>query len=88
MLAAYPFEEREHLRLSELTVERGHRLANRTLADIASAPNSPKYLIVLIQRGQETVIPTGSTVILPGDVLILAQSEGAKPRTQAGAAET
>ena len=88
VLAAYPFEEREHLRLSELTVERGHRLANRTLADIASAPNSPKYLIVLIQRGQETVIPTGSTVILPGDVLILAQSEGAKPRTQAGAAET
>ena len=88
VLAAYPFEEREHLRLSELTVERGHRLANRTLADIASAPNSPKYLIVLIQRGQETVIPTGSTVILPGDVLILALSEGAKPRTQAGAAET
>lgn len=87
VLAAYPFEERENLRLSELTVERGHRLAGRTLADIASAPNSPKYLIVLIQRGQETVIPTGSTVILPGDVLILAQSEGVKPRAQAGAAE-
>ena len=87
VLAAYPFEERENLSLSELTVKRGHRLANRTLADIASAPNGPKYLIVLIQRGQETVIPTGSTVILPGDVLILAQSEGAKPRAQAGAAE-
>ena len=86
VLAAYPFEERENLRLSELTVERGHRLSGRTLADIASAPDAPRYLIVLIQRGPETVIPTGSTVIQPGDVLILAQSD-AKPRAQAGAAE-
>ena len=86
VLAAYPFEERENLRLSELTVERGHRLSGRTLADIASAPDAPRYLIVLIQRGQETVIPTGSTVIQPGDVLILAQS-GARPKLQDGAPE-
>ena len=55
-----------------MTVERGHRWANRSLSQI-SIPK--QQLVILIKRGLATMIPTGSTVILPGDVLILAESD-------------
>lgn len=71
VLAAYSFEDRENLRLYEMSIERGHKLANKPIAQISE---SKKYLIILIKRGTETIIPTGSTVILPGDILVLAQS--------------
>ncbi len=72
VLAARSFEDREDLRLCEVTVERGHRWANRSLSQIST----PKQqLVILIKRGLATMIPTGSTVILPGDVLILAESD-------------
>ena len=71
VFAAHPFEDRENLFLHEVGVERGSRWANRSLSQV-SLPNG--QLVILVKRGMETIIPTGSTVLLPGDVLVLAES--------------
>ena len=85
VLASYAFEDRENLRLYELPVERGRRLANQPLSALAEFRKNT--LVILIRRGLETIIPTGSTVILPGDVLILAESGKKKETKKESAAE-
>lgn len=77
VMAAYSFEERDNLRLCEMAIDRGHKMANKPIAEISG---SKKYLIILIRRGTETIIPTGRTVILPGDVLVLAESDFQKAK--------
>ena len=64
-------EDREHLTLSEVVVERSHRFANRPLSQI---PQAHDNRVILVKRGADTLIPTGSTVIKPGDILVMAQS--------------
>lgn len=71
VFAAHPFEDRENLFLHEVGVERGSRWVNRSLSQV-SLPNG--QLVILVKRGMETIIPAGSTVLLPGDVLVLAES--------------
>ena len=71
VLAARSFEGREHLALVELVVEGGHRCANQALAQI---PQAHAHRVILVKRGVDTLIPTGSTVIQPGDILVMAQS--------------
>ena len=72
VLAARSFEDREHLNLREVPVERGSKWAGRPVNQL---PSTKPRLIILIKRGLETVIPTGSTVIRPGDVLVVAEPE-------------
>ena len=76
VLAARSFEDREHLALREVVVQRGHRFSHCALSEI---PRLGTSRVILLKRGMETVIPTGSTVILPGDILVLAQSEKPEP---------
>ena len=71
VLAARSFEDREHLALFELVVERNHRFANCPLSQI---PQANAQRVILIKRGIDTLIPTGSTVIQPGDILVMAQT--------------
>ena len=70
VLAARSFEEQEHLNLREVPVERGSKWAGHPISHFSST--KPR-LIILIKRGLETVIPTGSTVIRAGDVLVVAE---------------
>ena len=72
VLAARSFEDQEHLNLREVPVERGSKWAGRPISSFSSTKPG---LIILIKRGLETVIPTGSTVIRPGDVLVVAEPE-------------
>ena len=72
VLAARSFEDQEHLNLREVPVERGSKWAGHPISQFSST--KPR-LIILIKRGLETVIPTGSTVIQPGDVLVVAEPE-------------
>ncbi len=72
VLAARSFEDQEHLNLREVPVERGSKWAGHPISQFSST--KPR-LIILIKRGLETVIPTGSTVIRPGDVLVVAEPE-------------
>lgn len=71
VLAARSFEDREGLALEEMVVEGGSRYANRSLAQI---PQAHANRTILVKRGAETIIPAGSTVLLPGDILVLARS--------------
>lgn len=71
VLAARSFEDREHLALSELVVENGHRFANQALSQI---PQAHDHRVILVKRGIDTIIPTGNTVIKPGDILVMAQT--------------
>ena len=62
----------EGVRLSEKKLTKGDKLAGRTLAE---AHRELDALIVMIQRQGEVVIPSGSTQLLPGDVLVLHHAE-------------
>ena len=75
VLAARAFEGRGNLSLREVAVDRGHKWANQSVSQIATG--KPR-LIILIKRGLETMIPTGSTVLQPGDVLVVAEAEEAR----------
>ncbi len=76
VLAARSFEDREHLALQEIVINRNHKWANLPLSQIS---NNRRGLVILIKRGMETMIPTGSTQILPGDILIMAQADVSAP---------
>lgn len=75
VLAARAFEDRDHMTLSEITIERGHKWANHTLATL---PQTDGQLVILIKRGMETMIPTGSSWILPNDNLVIARTQEEK----------
>lgn len=70
IFAARSFEEKENVTLREVVVENKKQYANRTLSEI---PQSNTNRVVLIKRGIDTIIPSGSTVIKPGDILVLTQ---------------
>lgn len=74
VLAARAFEDRENLSLQEIVVEKGHKWVGRSLRQI---PTRSDTLIVMIKRGNETIIPGGSTILQAGDTLVIAQSSTA-----------
>ena len=53
VLAARAFEDRENLSLQEIVVEKGHKWVGRSLRQI---PTRSDTLIVMIKRGNETII--------------------------------
>lgn len=71
VLAARSFEDRENFSLFELVVDGGHRFANCALSQI---PHVHHHRVILVKRGIQTIIPTGSTVIKPGDILVMAHT--------------
>lgn len=71
VLAARAFEDRENLSLQEVVIEKGHKWLGYPLRRIPTRSNT---LIVMIKRGGETIIPSGSTTLQVGDILVLAQS--------------
>ena len=70
VIAAREFEDRENLTLREITVENNDRLKGRTLSEINL---TQKGLIVMIERGKQTIIPNGNTRIEEGDLLVVAK---------------
>ena len=72
ILAARGFADAEGLSLREMVVERRHRWANRPLSEISQAH---AQRVILVKRGVETLIPSGDTVLRPGDILVMAQTD-------------
>lgn len=70
VLAARSFDDREHLVLREIVVGHKKAYANMTLAQIPQAQTSR---IILIKRGIDTIIPSGTTMIKPGDILVMTK---------------
>ena len=71
VLAARAFEDRENLSLQEIVIEKGHKWLGCALRQIPTRSNA---LIVMIKRGNETIIPSGGTTLQTGDTLVIAQS--------------
>ncbi|MDO5027123.1 MAG: potassium/proton antiporter [Tissierellia bacterium] len=70
VLAARSFDDQENFVLSEVVVENQKQYCNKTLSQI---PQMHSTRIILVKRGMNTIIPSGKTVIKPGDILILSK---------------
>ncbi len=68
--AAQEFEDRENLTLQEVTVDKNYKWKGKALSEVTMPKGT---LIVMIQRGLQTIIPSGDTVICQGDVMVLAR---------------
>ena len=70
VLAARSFQDQKQLVFQEIPVEKHHKFAGLPLSRI---PQAHTQRIILIKRGIDTIIPTGSTVVQPGDILVTTQ---------------
>lgn len=66
------YQEELGTKLLEYKVHEKSRWANLSLMD-ANIPE--EILVVMIRRGREVIVPRGSTVILPGDTLVLSGND-------------
>lgn len=62
------YKEEKSTQLMEITVSEENLWANKEIID-ADIPE--EMLIVMIKRNGEVIMPKGSTVIMPGDVLVI-----------------
>ena len=72
VLCGQGFEDERHIGLYEVSVSVDHPWADHRLYDL-SLPQGE--LVVLIRRGEDTVIPSGQTHVRAGDVLVLNRDE-------------
>lgn len=74
VFASQEFENRANLSLREVVVTRDHPLCGHALRD-AKQNIREGGLVVLVQRGEENIIPSGRTEIRENDMIVLAQYE-------------
>ena len=67
--AAKSFENRENLTLDEFIIDNNHKCNNKPLKDIKTLENK---LIVMVQRGDKTILPNGDTILQEDDVVVIA----------------
>ena len=75
--AAPTFEARDDFKLREIHIGEHHRWANRLLREL---PDTSRIVIVMLQRGDQSIIPNGDTRIEPGDLAFVAGSPAAAAR--------
>ena len=63
------YQNQHDLHLTQFAVEVGHPWAQKALGECHLPDDS---LVVMLRRGDETLIPNGSTVVQPGDRLIFS----------------
>lgn len=72
VFAAREFEDRENLALHEVIVDKSHKWKNKKIGEL-SIPN--ETLIIMVQRGNTTIIPNGDTTLYENDMLVVAQPQ-------------
>ena len=75
--AAPTFEARDDFRLREVHIGERHRWAGKLLREL---PDTSRIVIVMLQRGNESIIPNGDTRIEVGDLAFVAGSPAAVAR--------
>ena len=70
ILSGLKTETIEGVRLYEREIKQKDEWAERKISDIPSGKN----LIIMIKRGERTIIPKGNTVIRRGDVLVINEA--------------
>ena len=74
-LAARSFQDQKQLVFQEVPVEKHHKFAGLPLSRI---PQAHTQRIILIKRGIDPLIPTGSIVVQPGGILVTTQLQAEK----------
>lgn len=74
ILSVPPYKSDKSLKLREIPINSRHIWSNMQIRDL----KLPKrLLIVMIKRGEESIIPSGATTILNGDVVVVTDTEEA-----------
>ena len=68
VMAGHEFEDRDDFSLNEIVIDKNHKWLNKKISDIKLKANS---LIVMIQNGNDSVIPSGNTIIKENDILVM-----------------
>ena len=70
VMAAPTFEERAEVTLREVTVTSHGRLAGQRLRDVPQGKHP--FIVVMLKRDGQTIIPDGNTLIYAGDEAVIA----------------
>lgn len=70
VMAAPTFEERAEVTLREVTVTPHGRLAGQRLRDVPQGKHP--FIVVMLKRDGQTIIPDGNTLIYAGDEVVIA----------------
>ncbi|MDE7362260.1 MAG: potassium/proton antiporter [Oscillospiraceae bacterium] len=74
ILSVPPYKSDKSLKLREIPINSRHIWLNAQIRDL----KLPKrLLIVMIKRGDESIIPSGATTILNGDIVVVTDTEEA-----------
>lgn len=68
VLGAEGFSDNREILLKEIRITPEHRWCNKRLSQAKFYNNT---IVVMIRRGEQTIIPQGSTVILPQDLVVV-----------------
>ena len=68
ILGAEPFDAYEHIHLKEFVLKRRNPWTNQKLKDLDISRHS---VIVLVKRGNFTIIPNGDTILREGDKIFM-----------------
>ena len=66
------YKEEKTVKLMEISVCKKSYLANKSIVDVGI---SEDILVVMIKREGNIIIPNGSTIILPGDILVVTGTD-------------
>lgn len=70
VLAGHEFDDRKSLMLNEITIGENHKWKQKTLSEISIDKGT---LIVMLERNNQTIVPSGDTIILENDTLVIAK---------------
>lgn len=68
VLSGPAYQDEHGVQLLEKTIGKGDLYAGKALSEYSK---DPQELVVLIRRGEDTVIPRGDTILETGDVLVI-----------------
>ncbi len=78
VLSVPPYDSDHSFKLREIHISPKHHWAGCKIRDL-KLPE--RLLIVMIKRGEESVIPSGATEIEPQDIVVVTETEGAHAHT-------
>ncbi len=71
IMSAMGYQEYNDIILKEVTIDKEHKLYNKTLSEVSL----PNILVVLIMRGNKTIIPNGKVRIKENDILVVTTNK-------------
>lgn len=70
ILSVPAYQGNDDIRLKEVKIDASHKWCDKLIGELELAQNR---LIVMIKRGEDTIIPRGNTQILEGDLVVVSK---------------